>query len=258
MSSLGEKESIRTCRRVLRAPRAPRALIRLFMVFLDGGVDMNQQSRIAEFSGKEGIVEIFCDTREKEIGELLVAEGAEVTARQLDVGDFLLSDRMIVERKTTSDFESSIIDGRLFEQAGRLEEYDFPVLIIEGQLKAERISQNAFMGAFMSLIVDFGIHVINTKDSKDTARTVFLLAKREQQKEKRPIRLLEKRKVLTFEHQQLRVLQAFPNIGPTLAKRLLEQFGSLQEVFEADVKELARVLGEKKAEGFKKLLWKKP
>lgn len=221
---------------------------------------MKQQSRIAEFSekgsAKDRPIEVFCDVREKEVAELLVTEGAEVTVRQLDVGDFLLSDRMVVERKTTNDFESSIIDGRLFEQAGRLEEYDFPILIIEGELKAERIARGAFLGAFMSLIVDFGMHIINTKDSKDTARMIYLLAKREQQKEKRPIRLLEKRKALTLEHQQLRVLQAFSNIGPVMAKKLLDEFGSLQKIFEADIKELARVLGDKKAEGFKKLLWR--
>lgn len=233
--------------------------------------DVEQQSRIAEFSeaeggkeregseggGKAGLVEVFCDMREKEVIELLAAEGATVTVRPLDVGDFLISDRMVVERKTTSDFESSIVDGRLFEQASRLEEYDFPILIIEGEMKAERVVQNAFMGALMALIVDFGIHVINTRNSKETAHMVFLLAKREQQKDKRPIRLLEKRKALTFEHQQLRVLQAFSNIGPIMAKKLLEEFGSLEKAFEADPKELERVLGKKKAGDFKQLLNRK-
>jgi Fanconi anemia group M protein len=224
---------------------------------------VEQQSRIAEFSegeggervgSKEGAVEVFCDMREKEVTELLIGEGAQVTVRPLDVGDFLISDRMIVERKTTNDFESSIVDGRLFEQASRLEGYDFPILIIEGEMKVERVAQNAFMGALMALIVDFGIHVINTKNGKETAHIVFLLAKREQQKDKRPIRLLEKRKALTFEHQQLRVLQAFSNIGPIMAKKLLEEFGSLEKVFVADLKELERVLGKKKAGDFKQLL----
>lgn len=219
-----------------------------------------QQSRIVEFDSfakekeKENIVEVFCDVREKEIAQLLIEEGANVTLRQLDVGDFLISDRMCVERKTSADFEASIIDGRLFEQASRLEEYDFPIIIIEGEMKAGRISQSAFLGAIMALIVDFGMHVINTKDNRDSAHVIFLLAKREQHKDKRPIRFIEKKKALTFKHQQLRVLQAFPQIGPTLAKKLLDRFHSLHNIFQADIKELEAVLGKAKARTFYSLI----
>jgi len=222
------------------------------------------QSRVAEFSGKEkdenGVdkdtIEIFADAREApEVVEHVREHGVIVNIKQLDLGDYLLSDRMIVERKTSNDFEASIVDGRLFEQAGRLEDnYDFPILIIEGPLKAMRIHQDAFMGAFMAMFVDFGIQIINTRNEEETARMIYLLAKREQLKEKRPIRLLAKRKAYTLEHQQLRVLEAFPTIGPIMAKRLLDEFGSLDNVFSADIKGLEAVLGKAKAGKLKSLL----
>jgi ERCC4-type nuclease len=211
------------------------------------------QSRVAEFSRKEGAekeqIEIFADTREApEVVEHVRKHGVIVNIKQLDLGDYLLSDRMIVERKTANDFEASIVDGRLFEQAGRLEDnYDFPILIIEGQLKAMRIHQDAFMGAFMAMFVDFGIQIINTKNEEETAKMIYLLAKREQLKDKRPVRLLEKKKAYTLEHQQLRVLEAFPTIGPIMARKLLDEFGSLDNVFCADIKELEAVLGKAKA-----------
>jgi len=222
------------------------------------------QSRVAEFSEKEkdgngkekDKIEIFADSREApEVVDHVRKYGVIVNLKQLDLGDYLLSDRMVVERKTANDFEASIVDGRLFEQAGRLEDnYDFPILIIEGQLKAMRIHQDAFMGAFMAMFVDFGIQIINTRNEEETAKMIYLLAKREQLKDKRPIRLLEKKKAYTLEHQQLRVLEAFPTIGPIMAKKLLDEFGSLDKVFSADIKELEAVLGKAKASKLKDLL----
>ena len=218
------------------------------------------QSMVAEFSKKEGAekdqIEIFADSREApEVVEHVRRHGVIVNIKQLDLGDYLLSDRMIVERKTANDFEASIVDGRLFEQAGRLEDnYDFPILIIEGQLKAMRIHQDAFMGAFMAMFVDFGIQIINTRGEEETAKMIYLLAKREQLKDKRPVRLLDKKKAYTLEHQQLRVLEAFPTIGPIMAKKLLTEFGSLNNVFEADIKELEAILGKAKAGKLKDLL----
>ncbi|VVB73335.1 3'-flap repair endonuclease Xpf [uncultured archaeon] len=211
------------------------------------------QSRMAEFSEKEGagkdMIEIFADSREApEVIDHIRSHGVIVNIKQLDLGDYLLSDRMVVERKTASDFEASIVDGRLFEQAGRLEDsYDFPILIIEGQMKAMRIHQSAFMGAYMAMIIDFGLHVINTGDEEETAKIVYLLAKREQLTSKRPVRLLAKRKTYTLEHQQLRVLEAFPTIGPIMARKLLAEFGSLEGVFRANQKRLEKVLGKAKA-----------
>jgi len=211
------------------------------------------QSRVSEFSEKEGKgkdrIEVFVDHRESgAIVSELTRLGAEVTVRQLPLGDYLLSDRTIVERKTSGDFEASVMDGRLFEQAGRLEEScEFPILIIEGPLKAMRINQGAFMGAYMAILVDFGIHIINTREEGETADMIYLLAKREQLKEKRPIRLLAKRKAYTLAHQQLRVLEAFPSIGPITAKKLLAEFGSLESVFKASQKRLEKTLGKAKA-----------
>ena len=219
-----------------------------------------QQARIAEFSRKDSI-EIIADVRENsELINYLGKLGANVTVKQMDLGDFQVSDRMIIERKTTRDFEASIMDGRLFEQAVRLEEFEKPIIVIEGREgkpEAERIHQNAFLGAIISLLVDFNIQVVFTKDEYKTAELVFAIAKREQLQEKRPIRFLEKRKALTFEHQQLRVLESFPTVGPQTSKKLLEELHTLEAIFNADEKELARVIGQAKAEKMRELIVKR-
>ena len=77
---------------------------------------------------------VFADYREKEVIEHLKKLDLIVNDMDLEVGDFVLSDnRVVIERKTHSDFISSIIDGRLFEQAKTMKEnFTNPIIIIEG------------------------------------------------------------------------------------------------------------------------------
>ncbi|MEA3254774.1 MAG: helicase-related protein, partial [Candidatus Altiarchaeota archaeon] len=85
--------------------------------------DAGQQSLVRydskETEKEEGKgIKIFVDVREKNSKVLkILCEKADIDMRQLDVGDFILSDRVCVERKTVEDFLSSIIDKRLFSQA---------------------------------------------------------------------------------------------------------------------------------------------
>ncbi|MHA1968835.1 MAG: DEAD/DEAH box helicase family protein, partial [Candidatus Hodarchaeales archaeon] len=62
---------------------------------------------------------IIVDTRESasRIPKLLKQNGARLKSAELDVGDYVLSDRVVVERKSYSDFVTSILDGRLFQPA---------------------------------------------------------------------------------------------------------------------------------------------
>src|SRR3712207_8568162 len=76
-------------------------------------------------------------------------------AEQLPVGDYVLSDRVVVERKTGADLAASIKDRRLFEQIERLgEAYPAVVLVVEGEPMhiAERDRKSVVEGKS----VDFG------------------------------------------------------------------------------------------------------
>ncbi|MFA5863031.1 MAG: helicase-related protein, partial [Candidatus Thermoplasmatota archaeon] len=56
-----------------------------------------------------------------------------VKPETLVVGDYVLSDRVAVERKAAEDFASSLIDGRLFQQVRALRDaYSAAIVIIEG------------------------------------------------------------------------------------------------------------------------------
>jgi ERCC4-type nuclease len=110
------------------------------------------------------------------------------------VCDYVVSDRVGVERKDVSDFLGSMKDGRLFSQAkAMVEAYERPVLILEGQvsraLKRSAMKPAAVYGALSSLALDYGIFVLPTEDTDSTAVLLQRLAYREQAKENRAIQL---------------------------------------------------------------------
>ena len=55
--------------------------------------------------------------------------------KNLEVGDFILSDDVCVERKIVSDFVNSLLDRRLFTQAIEIKRnFDKPLFILEGSI----------------------------------------------------------------------------------------------------------------------------
>jgi Fanconi anemia group M protein len=201
----------------------------------------------------EGIT-VYVDARERShvIIEHL-RNKAKVIVRNLAVGDYLVSDRVVVERKTVKDFLQSLIDKRLLSQMRELVR-NFPavVLVLEGEedLFSERnIHPNAVRGALASLLLDFGVSIIPTRDEEDTAAFIYSLAKREQEDEGRLVALRGERKPLTLSERQIFVVESLPNVSAVLARRLLEHFGSVQAIANASEAELQAVegIGEAKA-----------
>ena len=62
---------------------------------------------------------IIVDDRERADGKVLAALAARddvtVEIARLEVGDYRVERRVVVERKTVADFAASLIDGRLFQ-----------------------------------------------------------------------------------------------------------------------------------------------
>lgn len=203
---------------------------------------------------------IVIDQREDpEFDRLLGGLGAVVERKVLEVGDFLCSARLAVERKTRSDFEQSVIDGRLFSQLQNLgSNYSRVVVLVEGTVNEERINRNALLGAYSAIIADFGASLIFVRDMEKSAELIFSMAKHEQLARKQPMRVFAKRKTLTLAQSQRAIVEMLPMIGPKLAKALLNHFGSIERVFSASEKELLEVenMGSKKAKIIRAVLSK--
>ncbi len=215
------------------------------------------------------MLRIVADEREKRSGvpDILYKKyGIVVTYRVLPVADYVISERVAVERKSVSDFLKSLSDGRLFDQAKRLKEaYPKPFIVVEGSWDAVKFSEAAkgASSALTSLVYDFGIGVIYALTKEDTARILKLLTEREQKEKKRvPMKALGKPPMDDLREWQLFLVQCLPGVGPKLAERLLERFGSVRAVYNASVAELSKVegMGVNKARNIVNILiapWKK-
>ena len=202
---------------------------------------------------------IYVDPRERGMAKLLEARGMEVTLRNLDVGDYVVSDRVAIERKTASDFVASIIDPErnLFRQIGDLSRsYDRPVLILEGRdLYTRQVNPSSIRGALAAVAVDYGVPIIPTEDQDETASVIALLATREQKEGHEP-KLHGHKTARTLKEQQEYLISAIPNVGPRVARNLLRHFGSIERIMTARQEELQDVemVGPKIAERIRELV----
>ena len=165
---------------------------------------------------------IHVDHREDPLVIELLSRQAILEENQLDVGDYVISERSIIERKTRDDFESSIIDGRMFDQAVKLKDtYERVVYIIEGKTFQGRINRNALLGAVSSLILDFGFSVFFTQNVEGTVELIVALAKREQGESKNKILIKKPKKSDDLDVQLVYTMASFPMLGEKAAASLL-------------------------------------
>lgn len=184
------------------------------------------------------------DHREERSGipRALADHGIPVAPEQLAVGDYILSDRLIVERKAGGDLAASIKDRRVFEQVERLTDaYEAVVLVVEGE--PLHISETSWKGALGRVLVS-GVSVLRTADPYETAEWLIRLHRLEG-KGPSEARGRPRPRRPTDDHAQVAedVLSCLPGISTVGARRLLEHFGSLAAVFSADEEELRRVTG---------------
>ena len=203
---------------------------------------------------------VYADSREgnsKVIRHLSEME-IDVKVRSMAVGDYQVSDEVVIERKTAKDFVDSIIDKRLFKQARELsEEFKRPLLILEGDdIYNGMIHPNAVRGTLAAIAIDFGISIIPTRNSEDTAAMIKRIAVREQNGEKTHIQIRTDKKPVSLWEQQLFIVESLPNIGPVNAKNLLQHFGSVEKVMNASESELQEVegIGKKTAKNIRKVV----
>ena len=205
---------------------------------------------------------VFADSREHgAVIDYLFKNGINVKVGQLKAGDFIISEDVGVERKTTDDFVNSLVDKRLFEQAQKLKQnFVRPLYIIEGNFEnlfsVRNVDSKAILGALTSLILDWQVPLLFSRNPEETADIITNLAKREQIDNKKlvSVRSGQKPKILT--EQQQYFIEGLPNIGPTAARNLLKHFTTPKKILNASIEELKEVdgIGKILAEQIRKLL----
>jgi len=173
---------------------------------------------------------VLVDHRERgsAIPEALVAAGLDVRLTDLPVGDYVLGVGLAVERKGPSDLGASIRDGRIFDQAVRLQSA-FPqaVLMVEGE--PQGIAEDAWRGAVCRLVED-GFTVLHSLDAEDSAAWIVRLAKRARRAAP-TARSEGPRRAPRHPSAQAEVmLSVVPGISPAMARSLLAAHGSIAAI----------------------------
>jgi len=201
---------------------------------------------------------IIVDYREKQcfVPAQLIKLGFEIEFKELKVADYIVKE-IAIERKTVSDFLSSMINKRLINQLEELQQYKKKLLIIEGLEEKELysddetkgINPNAIRGFILSILLKHNIPIIYTKDANDTAKFISVLAKKKETENS----IVAKKKARNQKEQIQFIIEGFPSIGPKMAKKILEEFKSIKNFSNATDKQLKNILG-KKAESIKQII----
>ena len=211
---------------------------------------------------KEDKIKIFVDYREKGSGTIkeLIDMEVDLKLDSLPTADYILSSRVGVELKTVEDFIDSIIDGRLLQQIKSLKNnFERPLLVIEGLediYSVRNVHANAIRGMLAAITVSYGVPILYTKNFKDTASILNIIAKREQEDAGKDFSLHPQKRILSIKEQQEYIISSLPGVGSALARPLLKYFKSVKNVMNAEQKELENVgkIGKKKAERIKDIV----
>jgi len=205
-------------------------------------------------------LKITVDYREKASGliDLFIREGISVEIKKVPYGDYIISNSITIERKTAKDLLISIIDGRLFSQLSNLKKYCInPILLIEGNpYKTDLNFDNmAIKGALISAQAIWYVPVIYSRSKEDT-KDIFMMIGRQDETYTDVIPLRGGYRPKKLKSKQLFILQGLPQVGPMLARRLIERFSSVSKVMNASIDELTEVegIGKVSAEKIREVL----
>lgn len=171
---------------------------------------------------------------------------ANVEVKSLKVGDYIVNNT-IIERKTISDFISSMISKRLIQQLLELQRYENKILILEGKIDEQGFNPNAIRGMLLSIELELKIPIIFTQDSEETAKYLLVLAKKQ---DKAQGFSLHSKKGQTKREIQKYIIESFPGIGPKTSGKLLKKLSTIKNIINTPLEDLKKIIG-KKAEVFK-------
>ncbi len=123
---------------------------------------------------------IQADRRERGriLKRLEEAEGVQLEMVDLEFGDYLLPNKIVVERKSATDFILSVVDEGLWVNIEHLERlYARIVYIIEGDPYVARFHQKALdvHRAFARMVVQHNISVLPSADPDHSAMLIYLM-----------------------------------------------------------------------------------
>lgn len=207
-------------------------------------------------------IKVIADDRERKSGiPAILTDYADVecVVERLLLGDYLIGDTLLFERKTLKDLIHSIIDGRIFSQAARLAASEYQaIFILEGtstDIRDFKMRREAVQGALIYVSVILGIPVLRSTSQEETASLMISTA--------RQVRNVADGTVQRHgyspkgkKRRQMLILQGLPKVGKKRAKQLIQKFESVENVVNASYEDLMEIegFGENIADGIRHAL----
>lgn len=196
-------------------------------------------------------ITIICDKRELNSGVIKALQdlGAETDLQTLEVGDYIISNRAGIERKTAEDGIGSLVGeerGKIFRQCKDLaESYQRPLLLFECDLSdlfIRNIHPAAIWGMLRSIIWN-GCPIEFTYTAMGTAKRLYELAQAEQNGTRKVFQPHGMKTKRNPQEQKEYLVSAIPDVGTATARDLLTYFGSVEAVMTASKENLMAVDG---------------
>lgn len=201
---------------------------------------------------------ILIDKREPDrIIKKLKSKAPEVEEQFIEVGDYLLDDGFAIERKD-NDLLASIMSNRLYDQLNNLCEYEHPILciIMEDKWKNfyhcnSKWIHKAYAGTLTTLACSYPkLKIFQFDDEDEFISFLVGLDKKihKEGKSERPAPIYRKTKNIKIRKED--ALTAIEGVSVGKAKKLLQCFGSIRNIANANLEELKLVdgIGDKLAE----------
>lgn len=183
----------------------------------------------------------------------IMQAGVEVDREPLDTGDIMVADYLI-ERKEYGDFIGRLVANEISiwrqldaMRAGAADQGLQPALILEGltdDFGHSDANDRAVLGAVASIFegTDDDLPDVTILPSPSTEGTAVLISLIDDDREHSPQSLRNSPAISHKERPQF-LVEGLPNIGPQLAQRLLDEFGTALGVFTASEEDLMSVTG---------------
>ncbi|MDA4118407.1 MAG: helix-hairpin-helix domain-containing protein [Thaumarchaeota archaeon] len=192
---------------------------------------------------------VVVDERERASGvpDKLAALGVRVYYSRLAIGDYVVNPEIAAERKSISDFISSVYDGRLFSQVSALSSsYRKPYIIVEGDVtEVSTMVKNlsSYYGAIANVTLAYDLRLMHTANIEETAIAIASLIRHSRARPVSPGLLQAPPKSKDEAQQQLYFVSSLPGVGMKLAKRMLGRHGTPRRVVALAESQFAMIPG---------------
>ena len=201
-------------------------------------------------------IHIRIDTQEQRSGipDLLAAmPQVHIEVIPLRMGDYDVGGdpRRVFERKTGSDFLSSLAQGRLFAQLSALRKSRFvPILLLEGDplcVSHSQMRPESIRGALTYITAILHVPILPSSGPAESAHLVYAAARQCQFGHTAHSPTAHGpavgRRRATQSEQQMQIVLSLPGIGRVTARAVCARFRSLHDLLNADAAQFSTVPG---------------